>query len=160
MRALGWLIKPLAALIIVAVLLVGAGLAYFRAPLTDAPGIGTRLVRYLSGTPAETARYSAYPELKLRIYPQPPKDVFHAAVSAVHARGWRLAAINEQQLRLRAVADYPIGDLKGDIEVWVTETEGGHSELHVRSDTRGPWPDLGANTRRVMDFETTMSKLL
>jgi hypothetical protein len=160
MRVLKSLLKPLAALIVVAALLAAGGLAYYGAPLTDAPGVGTRLARYLTGAPVQTARYSAYPELRMKDFPRPREEVFEAAVSAVNALGWEISAVSSEGFRLQARAAYPIPEIKGRITVEVRQTEDGLSALFVRSDTSGPWPDFGSNTKRIMELHDKIEAIL
>lgn len=160
MKFIKSLLKPLAALLILALLVAGAGLAYYRPPLTDAPGIGTRLLRYLTGAPVETARYSAYPELRLHDYPRAPETVFNAAVGAVQALGWRIVSADAEHTTLVAAASYPIPEIEGRVSVAIRKTDSGLSALYVRAETLGPWPDLGANTRRVMALHRKMEAFL
>lgn len=159
MRFLKIILKPLGALLVVAVVIIGAGLAYYQPPLADAPGIGTRMLRYLTGAPVETARYSPYPELRMKDFPRPPEEVFNAAVNAAQALQWRIVAVDGARFELEAEASYPIPEIKGRIHVEVRRNEG-LSALYVRSDTVGPWPDLGANTRRVVDFYRKVEQFL
>lgn len=160
MRALRLLLKPLLALVIAALLFAGGALAYYGAPLTDAPGIGTRLARYLTGAPVHTARYSAYPELRMLDFPRPPEEVYAAAVSAVNALGWQMTAQSTESFQLQARAPYPIPELKGRITVEIRETEQGLAAVHVRSTTPGPWPDFGANTTRIMALHDQLKAIL
>ncbi|MBA1148843.1 DUF1499 domain-containing protein [Ectothiorhodospiraceae bacterium WFHF3C12] len=152
MRFLRLIIKPLAALFILALIIVAGGLAYYQPPLADAPGIGTRMLRYLSGAPVETAKYSAYPELRMKDFPRAREEVFNAAVSAAQAMEWEIVSVDAEAFHLEALASYPIPEIKGRIRVEIRETDEGLSALYVRSDTVGPWPDFGANTRRVVDY--------
>lgn len=152
MRVFKLILKPLAALVVLALVLIGVGLAYYQPPLTDAPGIGTRMLRYVTGAPVETARYSPYPELRMKDFPRPPEEVFNAAVNAAQALEWRIVSADGERYELEAEASYPIPEIKGRVTVEIRRNDEGLSVLYVRSDTVGPWPDLGANTRRVVDF--------
>jgi uncharacterized protein (DUF1499 family) len=152
-------LRILLGLLMIAVLLLAAGIAGNRLPLTSPPGLAARLKIYLTTHRAETRSDSIYPELRPREYPLPPQQLYSAARSTLTELGWPLLAEDSTSLRLRAVAVTRLWKFKDDFELTVEPATGG-SRLLLTAQSRVGRGDLGANTRHILDFTSALERRL
>ncbi len=153
------LLRILLGLLLIALLLLAAGIAAHRLPLTSPPGLGARLKIYLTTNRAETLSGSQYPELRPRDYPWPPQQLYAAARETLVELGWPLLAEDSTSLRLHAVVVTRLWKFKDDVELTVEPANAG-SRLLMTSQSRVGRGDLGANTRHILDFSTALERRL
>ena len=155
MRFISGLLQVVFFLAVVWASLLAAGLISNDLPWSDPPGMGTRLLTYLSTNAAETTRDSVFPELRPRTYAAPAALMFDVARRAAEALHWELNTVEPEERRIEAVATTRVIKFKDDVTIWVEADGEERSTLFARSASRvGIW-DLGANTRHIMDlFET------
>ncbi|MGD8430184.1 MAG: DUF1499 domain-containing protein [Ectothiorhodospiraceae bacterium] len=156
----GSLLKPLLALILLAVGAVVVAIAFNRPPLLDSPGILVRVGTYLTTNTVETSPVSAYPERKTPVYNRPPGAVLDAALAAVKAQGWEVSKVDREQRYIHAVASTPVWGFKDDVEIRVSPAPGDRSEVYIRSASRIGVGDLGANTRRLVTLRNEIPERL
>ncbi len=136
---------------------IGAGLAAAaiisnNLPMTDAPGLGRRILTYLNTNVAETTRDSAFPELRLRRYQAPPNLLIDIARRAAEALHWEMGEQDTENHTIKAVVTTKLIRFKDDVLIRADPVEPSGSALYVRSSSRVGKGDLGANTRHVMDL--------
>ncbi len=155
MRFISGLLQVVFFLAVVWASLLAAGLISNDLPWSDPPGMGTRLLTYLSTNTAETTPDSAFPELRPRTYAAPAALMFDVARRAAEALHWKLNTVESEERKIEAVATTRVIKFKDDVTIWVEADGEERSTLFARSASRvGKW-DLGANTRHIMDlFET------
>jgi uncharacterized protein (DUF1499 family) len=129
-----------------------AGLIANRLPLTDPPGLGTRLSTYLNTNVAETMADSPFAELRLQRYEAPPELLFDIARRAVQSLKWEILSVDAVQKEIQAVVTTKIWKFKDDITIRIQPGQPSGSVLWVRSASRVGKGDLGANTRHVLDL--------
>lgn len=153
------LLRILMGLLLIALLLLTAGIAANRLPLTSPPGLAARLKIYLTTNRAETLSGSICPELRPRDYPLPPQQLYAAARATLLELGWPLLAEDSATLRLHAVVVTRLWKFKDDFELTVEPASGG-SRLLMNSQSRVGRGDLGANTRHILDFSAALERRL
>jgi uncharacterized protein (DUF1499 family) len=111
--------------------------------------------RGLNDYPAAFAalQRAAYPNVMPLQYDAPPKLVFDNALAVITKRKWRVAdarapAPTRRDGAIEAVARSLIMGFSDDIVIRVTPVGAG-TRVDVRSASRYPWPDIGANASRV-----------
>jgi uncharacterized protein (DUF1499 family) len=135
--------------------LLAAGLISNDLPWSDPPGVGTRLLTYLTTNVAETTPDSAFPELRPRRYAAPAALMFDVARRAADALQWESSTVDPEARKIEAVVTTKIIKFKDDVTIWVEADGEERSTLFARSASRVGWGDLGANTRHLMNlFET------
>ena len=155
MRFVSGLLQVVFFLAVVLASLLAAGLISNDLPWSDSPGMGTRLVTYLSTNVAETTSDSAFPELRPRTYAAPAALMFDVARRAAEALHWELGTVEPEARKIEAVATTRVIKFKDDVTIWVEADGEERSTLFARSASRAGVVDLGANTRHIMDlFET------
>ncbi len=155
MRFMSGLLQVVFFLAVVLASLLGAGLISNDLPWSDPPGVGTRLMTYLSTNVAETTSDSAFPELRPRTYAAPAALMFDVARRAAEALHWELSTVEPEARKIEAVATTRVIKFKDDITIWVEADGEERSTLFARSASRVGTIDLGANIRHIMDlFET------
>lgn len=152
------LLRILLGLLLIVVLLA-AGIAGNRLPLSNPPGLATRLKIYLTTHRAETRSDSVYPELRPRVYPLSPETLYTTARATLAGLGWPLQAEDSASRRLHAVVVTRFWKFKDDIELTVEPATGG-SRLLMSSQSRVGRGDLGANTRHILDFDAALERRL
>ncbi len=153
------LLRVLLGLLVIALLLLAAGIAGNRLPLTSPPGLTARLKTYLTTHRAETRADSIYPELRPREFSLPPQQLYAAARATLADLGWSLQAEDSTALRLHAVVVTRLWKFKDDFEL-VVEPAGSGSRLLLVSQSRVGRGDLGANTRHILDFSSALERRL
>ncbi len=155
MRFVSGLLQVVFFLAVVLASLVGAGLISNDLPWSDPPGMGTRLLTYLSTNVAETTPDSTFPELRPHTYAAPAALMFDVARRAAEALHWELSTVEPETRKIEAVATTRVIKFKDDVTIWVEADGEERSTLFARSASRVGAVDLGANTRHIMDlFET------
>jgi hypothetical protein len=128
--------------------LIGGAILLNRPPLTEPPGPRERLTSYLTTNVAELRADSAFPELRPRVHPVPPRELFDAARAAIAELGWEVLREDAERLELHAVATTPLLRFRDDVRVQVQAAAGG-SRLYARSQSRVGRADLGANAQHL-----------
>lgn len=155
MRFMSGLLQVVFFLAVVLASLLAAGLISNDLPWSDPPGMGNRLVTYLSTNVAETTSDSAFPELRPRTYAAPAALMFDVARRAAEALHWELGTVEPEARKIEAVATTRVIKFKDDVTIRVEADGEERSTLFTRSASRVGVVDLGANTRHIMDlFET------
>ena len=136
---------------------IGAGLAAAaiisnKLPMTDEPGMGTRISTYLNTNIAETTKDSAFPELRLKRYQAPPNLLIDIARRAAEALHWEIGELDAENHTLKAVVTTKLIQFKDDVLIRADPVQPSGSALYIRSSSRVGKGDLGANTRHVMDL--------
>ena len=155
MRFMSGLLQVIFFLAVVWASLLAAGLIANDMPWSDPPGMGTRLMTYLTTTIAETTPDTAFPELRPRTYAAPAALMFDVARRAADALHWESSTVDPEARKIEAVVTTKIIRFKDDVTIWVEADGEERSTLFARSASRVGWGDLGANTRHLMNlFET------
>lgn len=155
MRFMSGLLQVVFFLAVVWASLLAAGLISNDMPWSDPPGVGTRLMTYLSTNVAETTQDTVFPELRPRTYAAPAALMFDVARRAAKALNWELATVEAEAWKIEAVVTTKVIKFKDDVTIWVEADGDERSTLFARSASRVGWGDLGANTRHLMNlFET------
>lgn len=152
MRALGAILQVVFFLLLVGVSLLVAGIITNRLPLSEPPGLLTRVSTYLNTNIAETSEDSLFPELRLRRYEAPPELLFDVVRRAVQSLGWETTTLDAEKKEIQAVVTSKVWRFKDDVTVRVQPAQPSGSSLWVRSVSRVGKGDLGANTRHVMSL--------
>ena len=156
MRFMSGLLQIVFFLVVVWISLLAAGLISNNLPWGDPPGMGTRLMTYLSTNVAETTVDSPFPELRPQTYAAPAALIFDVARRAGQALKWELTTVDAEAHKIEAVVTTKIIGFKDDITIWVEADGEERSTLFARSASRVGKGDLGANTRHIMNLlETT-----
>ncbi len=143
---------------------VGAGLAAAaiisnNLPMTDPPGMATRISTYLNTNVAETSRDSDFPELHLRRYQAPPNLLIDIARRAAEALHWEIGEQDAENHTMKAVVTTKLIQFKDDVLIRADPAQPSGSALYIRSSSRVGKGDLGANTRHVMDLMEAVYQL-
>ncbi len=155
MRFMSGLLQVIFFLAVVWAALSVAGLIANDLPWSDPPGMGTRLMTYVSTNVAETTPDTAFPELRPRTYAAPAALMFDVARRAADALHWESSTVDPEARKIEAVVTTKIIRFKDDVTIWVEADGEERSTLFARSASRVGWGDLGANTRHLMNlFET------
>jgi uncharacterized protein (DUF1499 family) len=138
-------------------LFIGAGLAAAaiisnNLPMSDAPGMGTRISTYLNTNVAETTKDSAFPELRMKRYQAPPSLLIDIARRAAEALHWELGEQDAENHTIKAVVTTKLIQFKDDVLIRADPVQPSGSALYIRSSSRVGKGDLGANTRHVMNL--------
>jgi len=152
MRLLSGLLQVVFFLVLLSVSLIAAGIIANRLPLTDPPGLLTRLSTYLNTNVAAMREDSPFPELRPRRYEAPPELLFDVARRAAQSLRWEIAVLDAQKNEIQAVVTTKVWGFKDDVTIQIQPAQPSGSLLWVRSASRVGKGDLGANTRHVMDL--------
>ena len=156
MRFMSGLLQVVFFLVVVWASLLAAGLIANDLPWSDPPGMGTRLMTYLSTNVAETTRDTAFPELRPRTYAAPAALMFDVARRAAQALNWELSTVEPEARKIEAVVTTKVIKFKDDVIIWVEADGEERSTLFARSASRVGKGDLGANTRHIMNLLETV----
>ncbi len=152
MRFMSGLLQVVFFLAVVWASLLAAGLISNDLPWSNPPGMGTRLITYLSTNVAETTPDTAFPELRPRTYAAPAALMFDVARRAAEALHWELSTVEPEARKIEAVVTTRIIKFKDDVTIWVEADGEERSTLFARSASRVGKGDLGANTRHIMNL--------
>src|SRR5712691_1963238 len=160
MRILSGLLQVVFFLVLLGVALIAAGVIANRLPLTEPPGLWTRLSTYLNTNVAETQENSSFPELRLRRYEAPPELLFDVARRAAQNLKWEITVLDVAKKEIQVVVTSKIWGFKDDVTIQIrpfngltgADLQSGGGFLCIRSASRVGKGDLGANTRHVLDL--------
>ncbi len=143
---------------------IGAGLAAAAIisntlPMTDPPGLLTRLVTYLSTNVAETTKDSVFPELRMNRYQAPPALLIDIARRAAAALGWEVTQTDPEAHTVSAVVTTDLFGFQDDVVIRAYTARPSGSALYIRSSSRVGRGDLGTNTRHVMNLSEAVYQL-
>ena len=100
-----------------------------------------------------------YPDLKAQRFARPPEVVFAAAVAVAHEMQFETIEQSPQKGVIQAVATTPVLRFKDDVTITV-HREAEQTVVNLRSHSRIGKGDLGANTRRIREFQARLAKEL
>jgi hypothetical protein len=103
MRVLSGVLQVVFFLVLLGAALIAAGLIANRLPLTEPPGLLTRLSAYLNTNVAETQENSPFPELRPRRYEAPPELLFDVARRAAQNLKWEITGLDAGKKEIQAV---------------------------------------------------------
>ena len=146
-------------LIVIAVLLLAAGIAGNRPPLTHPPGLAARLKIYLTTNRAATDSAAAFPELRPHDYALSPEQLFAAARATAETLSWMIVSEEVAHRRLHAVVTTRLWRFKDDVRITIEALPNG-ARLKLVSQSRVGRGDLGANTRHILDFYSVLDARL
>lgn len=151
--------RILIVLFVIAVLLLAAGIAGNRPPLTSSPGLVARLKIYLTTNRAATDTAAALPELRPHDYVLSPEQLFVAARATAGTLSWMIVSEDVAHWRLHAMVVTRLWRFKDDVRISVEALPQG-ARLNLVSQSRVGRGDLGANTRHILDFYTALDARL
>src|SRR5262245_54153151 len=152
MRVLSGLLQIVFFLVLLGVALLAAGLIANRLPLSEPPGLWTRLSTYLNTNVAETQENSPFAELRPHRYEAPPELLFDVARRATQNLKWEVTNLDADKKEIQAVVTTKVWGFKDDVTLQARPAQPSGSWLWVRSASRVGKGDLGANTRHVLDL--------
>src|SRR2546426_6770046 len=152
MRVLSGVLQVVFFLVLLGAALIAAGIIANRLPLTDPPGLLTRLSTYLNTNVAETQENSPFPELRPRRYEAPPELLFDVVRRAAQNLKWEITVLDAGKKEIQAVVTTKVWGFKDDVTIQVQPAQPSGSWLWVRSSSRVGKGDLGANTRHILDL--------
>ncbi len=152
MRVLSGLLQVVFFLVLLGVALIAAGVISNRLPLTEPPGLLTRLSTYLNTNVAETRENSPFAELRPRRYEAPPELLFDVARRAAQNLKWEITVLDAAKKEIQAVVTTKVWGFKDDVTIQIQPAQPSGNWLWIRSASRVGKGDLGANTRHVLDL--------
>ena len=100
-----------------------------------------------------------YPDIQAQRFEQAPQKVFESALATAQASGWQLTAQDAVKGEIQAVATTRLWKFKDDVTITVT-ADGTGSIVNLRSRSRVGVGDLGANARRIRQFQADLAARL
>ena len=100
-----------------------------------------------------------YPELRAQRFALPQDRVYAAALAAAQGIGWEITAQSAEKGEILAVATTAVFRFKDDVALNVTREADG-TIVNMRSHSRIGKGDLGANARRIRDFQAELGRRL
>lgn len=152
MRVLSGLLQVVFFLVLLGVALIAAGVISNRLPLTEPPGLLTRLSTYLNTHVAETQENSPFAELRPHRYEAPPELLFDVARRAAQNLKWEITELDAAKKEIQAVVTTRVWGFKDDVMMQIQPAQPSGNWLWIRSASRVGKGDLGANTRHVLDL--------
>ena len=107
----------------------------------------------------KTGETPEYPDLRSQRFDQPHERVFAAALAAARTMEWEVTAQSKEQGEIRAVATTPVFRFKDDVTLSVSRDASG-TKVDMRSHSRIGKGDLGANARRIREFQAELARQL
>ena len=107
----------------------------------------------------KTGATPEYPELKAQRFALPQDRVYAAALAAAQGMGWEVTAQSAEKGEILAVATTAVFRFKDDVTLNVSR-DTDSTVVNMRSHSRIGKGDLGANARRIRDFQTELAKRL
>ncbi len=149
--------------VLVALAVLGAGAAVGAVlmngvPVFDPPGWKTRLLIYFSKNSAETDPDSPLPELRPRVYPLSPQQLFKLARASAIELDWQIKSVDASQFRLELVVTTALLGFRDDVVVHARPTSGDESSLYVHSKSRVGRADFGANLGHILRLKKTIQE--
>lgn len=130
-----------------------------RVPLTDPPGLMTRLVTYFATNVAAVEEDSRFPELRPKTFDLPPDELFARVRAAVVDLGWRIDRLDPGAYRLHAVVTTPWLRFQDDVVVEIRSAGEAKSWVFAKSTSRKGRADYGANLRHILDLMDRLDQL-
>ncbi len=127
-----------------------------RVPLTQPPGLVTRLKTYFGHNVATLQPGSRFPELRPAVYPFKPALLCSEIPQALAALGWDWQ--DSGDCHYRATVTTALLGFTDDVSITVEAVGEASSLLKVRSASRFGKGDLGANTRHILDFVAAIDR--
>jgi uncharacterized protein (DUF1499 family) len=103
-----------------------------------------------------TGATAEYPDIQPQRFSRPFDQVFAAALATAREMGLEITAQSSDKGEIQAVATTRVFRFKDD----VTITVGRDGQVNVHSRSRIGKGDLGANARRIRDFQASLGKRL
>ena len=103
-----------------------------------------------------TGATAEYPDLQPQRFSKPFDQVFAAALATGHEMELEITAQSPEKGEIQAVATTRVFRFKDD----VTITVGRDGQVNVHSRSRIGKGDLGANARRIREFQATLARRL
>ena len=100
-----------------------------------------------------------YPELRSQSFALPQDRVYAAALAVGQGMGWEVTAQSAEKGEILAVATTAVFRFKDDVTLNVSR-DTDSTVVNMRSHSRIGKGDLGANARRIRDFQTELAKRL
>lgn len=97
-----------------------------------------------------------YPDLQPQHVANPADQVFAAALAAAREMELEITAQLPEKGEIQAVATTRVFRFKDDVSISVTR-QGGITTVYVRSHSRIGKGDLGANARRIREFQARLA---
>jgi uncharacterized protein (DUF1499 family) len=94
---------------------------------------------------------AGYPDLRPLVLALPPSEAFARARETAIQEGWEIAALDERNGTIEAIATTRWFGFKDDVAIRVSASGAG-SRVDVRSKSRVGRSDAGANARRIRGF--------
>ncbi|MGH7964544.1 MAG: DUF1499 domain-containing protein, partial [Candidatus Binatia bacterium] len=133
MRVLGGILQAVFFLLLIFASLLVAGIIANRLPLTEPPGLFTRLSTYLNSNVAETREDSLFPELRPRRYEAPPALLFDVVSRAVKSLGWEITGSDAEKKEIQTVVTTKVWHFTDDVTIQIQPAQPTGSLLWVRS---------------------------
>lgn len=100
---------------------------------------------------------AGYPDIAPVILSVPPAEALTRAEQVARELGWNIVVVEPKDGRIEAIAVTPWFGFRDDIVIRVKPASGG-SRVDIRSKSRQGLSDLGANARRIRDFQVRMRR--
>jgi uncharacterized protein (DUF1499 family) len=100
-----------------------------------------------------------YPDIQPQRFNQPTEKVFDAARDVAMSMGWTIIEQDRMQGIIQAVATTRLLRFRDDVTVTLT-SEAEQTIVNLRSKSRVGKSDLGANARRIRQFQAELAKRL
>jgi uncharacterized protein (DUF1499 family) len=119
-------------------------------------GEATTEADYLGDRAARLQR-TGYPDIGPVTLSVPPAEALTRAEQVAGELGWNIVIVEPKDGRIEAIAVTPWFGFRDDIVIRVKPASGG-SRVDIRSKSRQGQSDLGANARRIRDFQLRMRR--
>lgn len=106
-----------------------------------------------------TGQTPEYPDLQQQVFQKPIDEVFNAALAVAKATGWQVTRTDLETGRIDAVATTKLWKFKDDVTVSFG-SQGNTVTVNLRSHSRIGKGDLGANARRIRQFQSDLAAKL
>jgi hypothetical protein len=100
-----------------------------------------------------------YPDLRPQRFDQPYERVFPAALATARDIGLEITAQSAEKGEIAAVATTQVFRFKDDVTIAIAR-QGSGTTVNMRSHSRIGKGDLGANARRIREFQAQLAKRL
>ena len=105
----------------------------------------------------KTGATPQYPDLQTQHFSQAYEHVYDASLATAQAQGWEITAQDREHGEIRAVATTKLGHFKDDVTLSITHEAAG-AMVDMRSHSRVGKGDLGANARRIREFQADLAR--
>jgi uncharacterized protein (DUF1499 family) len=154
------IVRAILGLLLLAVVLLAAGVMLNDLPLQEPPGMPVRLFTYLNTHVAETIEGSPFPELRPRRYALSPDQLYAKVKEAVvRLPRWEVVEVADDRRELHAVVTSLLLRFKDDVTITVVPEPGERPAVIVRAVSRVGKGDLGTNTRHVLDLYDMLERV-